>query len=162
MRQLMNCPACGETMISELFGSAWIEVCRSGCHGLWFDHGELAKLDARDKGAGPALQEALREAPSERPAELTYVCPLCTTTMGRFRHELAPEVEYDECPACYGLFLRAGELGRLRRREESPAERSARRMRERRARKRALERARQQDQATGIGMAAILAAGLLD
>ena len=30
--------------------------------------------------------------------------------MGHYRHELAPEVEYDECPSCYGLFLRAGEL----------------------------------------------------
>jgi len=162
MRQLMNCPQCGETMVSELFGSAWVEVCQSGCKGIWFDAGELAKLDARGKGAGPALGEALGVPPTDRPAGRTFECPLCSVAMGHYRHELAPEVEYDECPGCAGLFLRAGELARLRRREATPTERRARLARARRARERAAERTAQRRTGSTTSMAVLFSVLLSD
>ncbi len=65
-------------MVREDFASAFIDVCAAGCHGLWSDAGDLAKLDNGKKGLGPALQRAVAQpySPADRDrAELD--CPRC-------------------------------------------------------------------------------------
>jgi len=44
MRDEIQCPACRATMESETFARARIDVCASGCHGLWFDFGEMTRF----------------------------------------------------------------------------------------------------------------------
>ena len=40
----MDCPACGKSMIEESFGDVQVDVCKSGCKGIWFDSGELREI----------------------------------------------------------------------------------------------------------------------
>ncbi len=123
MRDEIQCPACRATMESENFASASIDVCASGCHGLWFDFGEMTRFDSAKKGMGPALTRALArpyDAPAEDRGPLT--CPCCEVTMTEVSYELAEWVDIDECPKCGGVFLDAGELSRIRTRGPTTTE----------------------------------------
>ena len=111
-------------MASEHFGACTLEVC-GGCQGLWFDRGELARLDHGSKGFGTALERALRaQRRGPRPREV-FVCPPCGTAMQNHRNAFLG-VALDRCPACGGVFLRAGVLAALRARPASAEERAER------------------------------------
>ena len=113
-------------MVEENFGSAIVDVCSSGCHGIWFDKGELEKLDSRTKGAGPALTRALAHAPQMTSVRALSHCPRCRVRMKRRSHELIALVNLDECLQCSGIFLNSGELARLRTRTWQDAARARR------------------------------------
>ena len=59
MNERTSCPACGQLMTAENFGSAYVHVCAEGCLGIWVHPDDLKLLDHTKKGAGPALQRAL-------------------------------------------------------------------------------------------------------
>ena len=126
----------------ESFASAYIDVCAEGCHGLWFDAGELAKLDLVGTGMGPALQRALaqRFQPSDEDRN-PLDCPHCEEAMNEVAYELACWVEIDECPGCEGIYLDAGELTRIRGRAPTEAEAARSTARRIRARGRARRKA---------------------
>ena len=57
----------------EDFGGVKVQVCRDGCKGIWFDWGELAKLDEKNEGVrGPAGSPRLPacQRPEPRPNQL--------------------------------------------------------------------------------------------
>ena len=135
MPQSLSCPNCGVSMSTQPFGSVQVDAC-SACKGLWFDTGELERLDHRHKGAGPALAAALAVEPAEVPEDRELACPKCAEPLEVELHALATEIELDVCPACEGVFLDAGEFARLRQRKLSPSERTAKRQRRRRRRQR--------------------------
>ena len=60
MTSPISCPGCDGPMERENFASAFVELCVDGCFGMWFDGGELAKLDSAKKGMGPALERVLQ------------------------------------------------------------------------------------------------------
>ncbi len=112
----VNCPACGHVLTSRTAGDVTVDVCDGGCGGIWFDHYELAKLDETSESAGEALLDVRRDPgvvvdPAER-----YRCPKSTTGAVLMRHfwSVKREVTIDECAECGGIFLDAGELGRIR------------------------------------------------
>ena len=55
----MKCPVCSKEMVQENFGVN-VDVCENGCKGIWFDQGELRRLDENNEGLGAALEQALR------------------------------------------------------------------------------------------------------
>ena len=87
MKGLMRCPACGGTMIEENFGGARIDVCNAGSYGLWFDAGELRRLDSEKKGAGPHLMAALEHTASavRREGDITTLMVVSYDTEPTFR-----------------------------------------------------------------------------
>ncbi len=112
----VNCPACGHVLTSRTAGDVTVDVCDGGCGGIWFDHYELAKLDEGTESAGEALLDVRHDPgvvvdPAER-----YRCPKSTTGAVLMRHfwSVKREVTIDECAECGGIFLDAGELGRIR------------------------------------------------
>src|SRR3954452_13400562 len=112
----MNCPACSHMLSSRTVGDVTVELCDGGCGGIWFDHFELRKLDEASESAGEALLDVRRDPgvlvdPSKR-----YHCPKDTDDVVLMRHfwSVKREVTLDECPECGGVFLDAGELGRIR------------------------------------------------
>ena len=118
----MSCPACGHVLSSQTAGDVTVDVCDGGCGGIWFDHFELKKLDEPTESAGEALLDARRDPgvvvdPTER-----YRCPKCTDDVVLMRHfwSVKRDVTIDECPECGGIFLDAGELGRIR--DDFPSE----------------------------------------
>lgn len=121
----MKCPACGKQMVEEDFGGVRVDVCRNGCHGIWFDWMELVQLDEKHEGAGQALQEALDTpfAPNENRGRID--CPKCGLPMFQHVYKRTHTVTVDECPKCAGFFLDAGELNVLRETYRNDAEDAA-------------------------------------
>jgi Zn-finger nucleic acid-binding protein len=118
----MTCPACGHVLSTRTAGDLTVDVCDGGCGGIWFDHFELKKVDEQAESAGERLLDVRRDPgvvvdPAER-----YRCPGCTDGVVLMRHfwSVKREVTIDECPECGGIFLDAGELGRIR--SEFPTE----------------------------------------
>jgi uncharacterized protein len=97
-------------------GDVTVDVCDGGCGGIWFDHFELRKLDEESETTGEALLH-IHTDPTDRPDQSKrYVCPRDTDGVVMMRHfwSVKREVTIDECPECGGIFLDAGELGRIR------------------------------------------------
>ena len=121
----MNCPACGKAMVETDFGGANVDVCKNGCKGIWFDWGELNKLDENNEGLGKALKEALqspRKNDSKRPQ---LKCPKCGIPMRTHKYKSNKQVNVDECYGCGGFFLDSGELCQIRENFMSENERDA-------------------------------------
>jgi len=86
-----------------------IEVDRcSNCQGVWFDALEAEKLkklkgseciDTGDPGKG-----------KEQNLINKINCPKCTTPMIRMIDHSAPDIHFEACTVCYGLFFDAGEF----------------------------------------------------
>ena len=121
----MNCPVCQKEMVVENFGGVNVDVCKTGCKGMWFDWMELAKLDEQNEGLGSALQEALSYERINDENRGQIKCPKCGLPMHIHKYESAKEVNIDECYQCGGFFLDSGELKAIRENFMSEAERDA-------------------------------------
>lgn len=110
----MNCPACGKSMVEEDFGGVFVDVCKNGCKGIWFDWGELKELDQNHEGVGKALDEALKSPRKSDPDRGPLMCPKCGIKMREHKYKHAREVNVDECYSCGGFFLDSGELKQIR------------------------------------------------
>lgn len=117
----MKCPACGEEMTPEDFGIE-VDVCRNGCQGIWFDHGELGMLDEQNEGAGAALENALQSPRRNDDNRARIRCPKCDIPMHAHRYNRAKAINVDECYGCGGFFLDSGELTEIRDHYMSDAE----------------------------------------
>ena len=109
----MKCPVCGKEMVQEDFG-VQVEVCENGCKGMWFDQGELRRLDEKNKGLGAALEQALRYPRSNDDKRGPITCPRCSLPMHTHKYQRDQEVNVDECYKCGGFFLDSGELTEIR------------------------------------------------
>ncbi len=103
----MDCPACGNAMITLELADVEIDHC-VGCGGIWLDAGELELLmDDRHKAAD--LLETFQEAPShpERPRR----CPICGKKMAKIVvGSTQPVLLIDKCRRGDGLWFDRGEL----------------------------------------------------
>lgn len=126
----MNCPACQATLSEHTVSDLIVDVCDRGCGGVWFDNFELEKVDEAHESAGAALLEIAAEAggpPGGVPdRDALRPCPKCRDAIMR-RHffTVKREVEVDECPACAGVWMDAGELAEIRRQFETEEARDA-------------------------------------
>ncbi len=107
----MNCPRCATLLntveCTEPSAPVEVDVCME-CEGIWFDEGELDKLE---QIVEPQFVE-IRQLPSKELQEMALVCPSCPTTeiMEKKRHDRDEQVIYDECSNCKGIWLDGGEL----------------------------------------------------
>ena len=110
----MICPVCGDSMEQEDFGGVMVDVCKNGCKGIWFDWMELKKLDEESEGCGKALESALKAESNYVRSDQPVNCPKCNIPMHIHKYQFSKEVSVDECYACGGFFLDAGELAAIR------------------------------------------------
>lgn len=110
----MNCPVCANAMVEMDFGGVVVDVCETGCKGIWFDWMELGRLDETHEGAGRALEAAL-SSPRVNDADRGKInCPKCGKPMQIHKYKRAKAVSVDECYLCGGFFLDSGELTLIR------------------------------------------------
>jgi len=109
----MKCPVCSKEMVEQDFGVK-VDVCKNGCKGIWFDHGELVKLDEKNEGLGQALKEALHYPRANDENRGRLLCPKCGIPMQTHKYKRSKEVNVDECYSCGGFFLDSGELTEIR------------------------------------------------
>ena len=144
-------------MTREDFASACLDVCAEGYHGIWFDQGELQRLDQKKKGMGPALERALAEPRRGDVKRGTIDCSQCQEPMDQVRYELATSITIDQCPKCDGIFLDAGELGEIHKRPLTSKELAKARVRRLvRSRRRARREDADQSAATLAALSALL------
>jgi Zn-finger nucleic acid-binding protein len=94
-------------------GNVALDVCRSGCGGVWFDNFELRRID----GTGAAALSTLWRDPAMHvDAAKKRACPKCEEQplLRRF-FSARKAVEIDECPNCAGVWLDGGEFEGLQR-----------------------------------------------
>ena len=122
----MKCPACNGTLAKTMAETIEVEVCDGGCGGIWFDNHELPKLDNACEAAGEMLLDLERDPAVTVDHDAPRVCPQCMD-QPMMRNFASPrrEVEVDECPACGGVWLDAGELGRIRDQHHTEEDRDA-------------------------------------
>ena len=121
----MKCPACQEPMTAEDFGGVEVDVCKSGCKGIWFDWHELTRLDENQEGFGDALQAAVDSPRTNDEDRGRLDCPRCSSPMHAHRYKRSEEVNVDECYSCGGMFLDSGELQAVRDEYMTDAEQDA-------------------------------------
>ena len=120
----MECPACGNPLRELTAGDVVVDVCRGGCGGIWFDNRELKKFDEPHEEAGQDLLDVERDPSVSVDHSAERKCPRCDgVTMLRHFFSIKHEVELDECPGCGGMWLDAGELGKIRSLYESEEQR---------------------------------------
>jgi len=111
----MKCPACDNPLKEYDAGSVVIDICDTGCSGIWFDAGELEEVD---ESAEPFPAELLRANKNSKVVLDHYKprpCPRCSNSLlSRRLYDPASEIELDECLQCAGLWLDIGELELLR------------------------------------------------
>ncbi len=109
----MICPRCSSAMSERNLGPVAVDSCEGGCGGLWFDWGELSRIDEPGEGVGAALDAALQQNPL--PPRLSRIsCTRCGIPTQEHRYKGVPQVLIDECYGCRGFFLDPGELRGIR------------------------------------------------
>ncbi len=86
----------------------------ANCGGIWFDAHEREALLATRSGAR-AVDTGDRAVGRRMNEQDRIHCPHCTTQMIRMVDNERPDIRYEQCAACGGSFLDAGELRDLRR-----------------------------------------------
>lgn len=108
---MMDCPRCKEplstTMHNEVNTVLEIDLCNN-CGGIWFDKGELARID---KIIEPQFIE-IRKIPRQRDQLEALHCPSCEDhpMMDKAEHPRDKKVILDYCETCKGIWLDKGEL----------------------------------------------------
>ena len=111
----MKCPACGNMLEEVTVEDVTVDICKGGCGGIWFDIFEIKKFDEPHESAGQALLDVERDQSTIVDHTKRLQCPKCEdVVMMRHFFSVKKEVEVDECPGCGGIWLDAGELGRIR------------------------------------------------
>lgn len=125
----MRCPRCGGRLSTETLGGRpappggpyrsmeqpvlpqeavhviLVDRC-TGCCGVWFDEGEISEA-IRSMKLRTAPQPPAAVAP--RHSGAIGQCPRCGAGMETLQSQSAPQVEYDRCPRCRGVWFDPGE-----------------------------------------------------
>lgn len=105
---MTDCPKCDhETLVkTEELGKIPLDVC-PGCHGIFFDKGELEALLKQSQGEVPAGFGLISPKPD------TIDCPRCKVKMSR-GGLVNPMLLVDKCDSCGGIWLDPRELSLLK------------------------------------------------
>ena len=119
----MKCPACSTELKRVLINDLEIDVCSSGCAGIWFDRDELFKLDDSSEAAGHAVFDL---APKTSASNTQRMCPKCPhEILVKQFLDVQNSVQIDQCWSCSGIWMDHGELVKIRGQFSSPADREA-------------------------------------
>lgn len=120
----MKCPACSNALSPEKFGDITLDICKDGCGGIWFDHGELQSFDERAEFSGNRMLSLPGKKSVTIDREAPRPCPKCETEdLIRLWYDPAQQIELDQCLKCWGLWTDTGELTGIRAQYETMAER---------------------------------------
>jgi Zn-finger nucleic acid-binding protein len=93
------------------FGGIDVDRC-NGCGGLWFDMLEHEQVRAME---GAEALDSGNTAVGKRYDQVGLVrCPIDDQTMVRMVDKAQPDLWFESCPLCYGVFFDAGEFKSFR------------------------------------------------
>jgi Zn-finger nucleic acid-binding protein len=122
----MICPACDHPLKPLQVGQLTVDVCDSGCGGIWFDNFELKRVDEPTEWEGEALLDVRFDPEIQVDHDRRRTCPKCSGVV-LLRHFFSQQrrVQIDTCPSCGGVWLDAGELAMIRRENATKEDRKA-------------------------------------
>lgn len=121
----MKCPACKTELTQMQVEDLTVDVCKSGCGGIWFDNYEINKVDEKHECIGELLLQVEKRPDISINHQELRLCPVCEDQkMLQHFMSVKRDVTVDECPNCGGLWLDAGELGQIRNQFDTDTERS--------------------------------------
>ncbi|MFM2295615.1 MAG: hypothetical protein RLZZ350_2028 [Verrucomicrobiota bacterium] len=110
----MRCPACEHILLRFKTGNVVLDACHH-CGGLWFDAGELAKVNREQPDPDELIADFPHRAETRVAENSARPCPRCVTaTLTQKLYSLGSGVIMDCCPDCRGLWLDRGELEKIR------------------------------------------------
>ena len=110
----MKCPACGKDLEEVSAGDIQIDICRSGCGGVWFDKDEIKKFDEPHEFMAEAILQG-KPAAEARAGSAPRPCPRCPgEVLVRQFADVKNSLQIDQCWQCSGIWLDPGELAALR------------------------------------------------
>ncbi|MFH0702105.1 MAG: zf-TFIIB domain-containing protein [bacterium] len=116
----ITCPACGNKLSKIKIEDIIVDVCENGCGGIWFDRGELKKVNEKHKSAGESLLNIQKNECIIIDTSIKRKCPICKDIiMKKHFSSIKRTVEIDECCQCGGIWLDYGELEKIRNEFES-------------------------------------------
>lgn len=85
------------------------------CGGIWFDDGELKKLqNLTDPLSIQSLEgKASPLAGAAPPERENKLCPVCNERLTPYRYMYTSDIELDECDNCFGVWVQEGELAKM-------------------------------------------------
>lgn len=103
----MTCPKCSSSMEKINYESIVIDRC-THCQGIWFDmleHEDLKKIK------GSEVIDIGDHELGEKYNHLDKInCPLCSIPMASMVNIFQPNIKYESCTKCFGIFFDAGEF----------------------------------------------------
>jgi len=109
----MICPACKSDMIVVEYHQIELDYC-PGCHGVWFDSGELELLlESAGLDSPQPLLAGLAGSTKASLAEKRRRCPICLRKMRKTVIGQEPEILLDVCRRGDGIWFDGGELNLL-------------------------------------------------
>ena len=121
----MKCTSCGNNLVAVTESGIQIDVCSNGCGGIWFDAGELEKLDEEHEAiSNSSLFSGKNQNTVVVDRARIKKCPKCITEdLERKCNYFDYDIEIDSCKKCSGVWLDSGELRQLRGHNHSRQER---------------------------------------
>ena len=117
----MDCPKCTGTLAEQTFGGVSVDRCDQ-CEGIWFDAKEVRALVSHAKDNPDEIPKSKASPTSERLDAASGSCPKCGESLHRVESLAVEGLHYDQCMACRGAWLDAGELGQIVSKEGAEAE----------------------------------------
>lgn len=105
----MQCPKCSSSMETATFDEVEVDRC-TGCKGLWFQKGELARLREETWMADYVLDEGSAKIGRKYNSITAVDCPECGADMKQESDPSQPHIVFETCPEDHGTFLDAGEF----------------------------------------------------
>jgi len=123
----MKCPVCDHKLSLFKVQDFELHICSDGCSGMWFEKGELEKVDQHIEQF-PAELLRVNKVPNVLiDRSKTRDCPCCAETeLKRIVLDPAIRFEIDQCPKCEGHWLDVGELEYMRNEDRVMSEIQAR------------------------------------
>ncbi len=108
------CPDCNIPMDPLSFRGVNLDDCPQ-CGGIWFDDGELKKLQSiGDQLSFQALEDTAKphqDVVCQEPG--AKLCPKCQERLTPYRYLYSSDVIIDECDDCFGIWVQDGELEKM-------------------------------------------------
>ena len=118
----MNCPACEKSLKEVDAGDIKIDICDSGCWGVWFDWQEIKKFEEPHEFDITGLYSGSPSSDVKKKQGVRF-CPKCNEELCRRFYDMKGEVEIDQCLRCSGIWLDTNELMQIRAQYKTEAER---------------------------------------
>lgn len=108
----MNCPKCDNGFEVIQFHEVELDRCK-GCGGLWFDEGELKKIEDMELSGADISDFDKRNTEHMEHGAGEGKCPKCENPLCEINFMYESKIRIDACEVCGGLWLDQGELSEI-------------------------------------------------